>query len=111
MFNKYIISLILSISFLNFAHADENNNVDCLILEDENSIICKYTLVRVDYEKTIQIQWIEPDNRVTRERNMIIPPHHGSIYDYRYVEGRTKGIWTFKVIDGEKEYTTNFTIK
>ena len=107
---KYLATVLLSFCFLTYASADENN-VDCIILEDENSIICKYMLTRVDSEKTIQVQWIEPDNTISRERDMIIPQFHGSIYDYRYINGRTKGTWTFKVIDDEKEYTTHFTIE
>jgi len=105
---KYLI--LLCTVFLTFLHAD-NEKVDCLILEDENSIICKYTHARIAEEKNIVVQWIEPDGSITRTRNMVIPPHHASIYDYRYTQGRTKGLWTFKVIDGQDEYTTNFTIK
>ncbi len=110
MKTKYFFLYLFTLCFFQFAYAEENN-VDCLILEDENSIICKYSVNRVDYEKNIRIQWIEPDNTVTREREMTIPANHGSVYDYRYIEGRTKGVWTFKVIDEQKEYTTNFTIE
>ena len=111
MKTKYLVILLSSLCFFQFAQA-QNNEVDCLILEDENSIICKYSIYRVDYDKDIVIQWIEPDNTtITRERELIIPANHGSIYDYRYIEGRTPGIWTFKVIDDQKEYTTNFTIE
>ena len=106
---KYFILTLLSFTFLTFAQA--NGNVDCIILEDEDSIICKYTHTRVDYNKNITVQWIEPNNQITRTREMVIPAHHGSIYDFRYKQGRTKGIWTFKVIDEDKEYTTNFTIE
>lgn len=104
---KYFI--LTSLAFLTFAQA--KSNVDCIILDDENSIVCKYIHTRVDYNKTITVQWIEPDNQITRTREMIIPAHHGSIYDYRYKSGRTKGIWTFKVIDDNKEFKTNFTIE
>ena len=64
----------------------------------------------LDYNKIITVQWIEPNNQITRTREMIIPAYHGSIYDYRYKNGRAEGIWTFKVIDDNKEYKTNFTI-
>ena len=87
------------------------NNVDCIILEDENSIVCKYTHTRVSHPQDIVVQWIEPDGSITRERDMIIPAHHGSIYDYRYISGRTKGLWHFKVIDDDQEYTTTFVLK
>jgi hypothetical protein len=106
---KYFLLILFSFIFFTSAYA--KNGVDCLILEDENSIICKYTHTRVDYDKTISVQWIEPNNQVSRSRKMIIPAKHGSIYDYRYKESRTKGIWTFSVIDNGDEYLTNFTIK
>lgn len=107
---KFFSLFVLFFSLFQFGNAQENN-VDCLILEDENSIICKYSLYQVGEERNVLIQWIEPDQTITREREMIVPQNHGSIYDYRYIEGRTKGVWTFKVIDEEKEYTTNFTIE
>ena len=91
--------------------AKTSNDVDCILLADEDSIVCKYTHIRADEDHKILIQWIEPDGTVTRQRDMIIPAHHGSVYDYRYITGRTKGLWTFKVIDNNQEYKTHFTIE
>ena len=108
MKSKYLV--LLCSLFFTFAHA-EDKKVDCLILEDENSIICKYSHQRMSTEKTITVKWIEPDGTETRTRDMVIPAFHGSIYDYRYIEGRTKGKWTFSVIDNEDEYTTSFMLK
>ncbi|MEA3288980.1 MAG: hypothetical protein U9Q04_02265 [Campylobacterota bacterium] len=105
---KYLLSFVFFYS-LAFSQA-EDIGVDCLLLVDENSIICKYTQVRVDHEKTVTFQWIEPNGEISRSREMIIPAHHGSVYDYRYIKGRAIGEWTFKVIDEQKEYTTKFTI-
>jgi len=105
---KYLV--LLCTVFFTFANAEEKK-VDCLILEDENSIICKYSHQRISTEKTIIVKWTEPNGNETRTRDMIIPAFHASIYDYRYIEGRTKGIWTFSVIDSEDEYSTSFTIK
>jgi len=107
---KFKYLFLLCVVFLTFLKAEEEV-ADCIILEDENSIICKYSHTRISEEKNITVQWIEPDGTITRTRNMIIPAYHGSVYDYRYVEGRTKGLWTFKVIDGQKEFTTNFNIE
>jgi len=107
---KYFFLIIFVFCFFQSAYGEENN-VDCLILKDENSIICKYSLNRLDYEKNILIQWIEPNKTITREREITIPANHGSVYDYRYIQGRTKGVWTFKVIDKNTTYTTNFTIE
>jgi hypothetical protein len=106
---KYFILTLLSLTF--FTYSQAKSDVDCIILEDEDSIICKYTHTRINDDKNITVQWIEPNNQITRTREMTIPAHHGSIYDYRYKTGRTKGTWTFKVIDDSKEYTTNFIIE
>jgi hypothetical protein len=102
--------LLLCTVFLTFLHASVEK-VDCIILEDENSIICKYTHERVPLDKNVTVQWIEPDGIISRTRDMVIPAFHGSVYDYRYVEGRTKGVWTFKVIDKPNEFTTTFNIE
>jgi len=101
---------ILHITFLS-AFAQDSNSVDCIILEDENSIICKYTVERSDSDKEVIIQWIDPNNEISRERDLLIPAGHASVYDFRYKDGREKGKWTFKVIDNSKEYTTTFTIE
>lgn len=86
-------------------------NSDCLILEDENSIICKFELTRSVEDKQIIVRWINPEGELSRERNMIIPAGHGSIYDYRYINGRELGLWTFTVVLNEKSYSTQFELK
>jgi len=107
---KKILNLML-IVFVNYLFAINNNKVDCLILEDENSIICKYIQTRVSFDKTVVFDWIEPDGKITRTKELIIPAGHGSVYDYRYIKGRTKGTWTFRVTDANKQYKTTFDIK
>lgn len=109
---KYILySVILSIAF-NFLNADElENNADCIILKDENSIICKYTHNRIDEDKHVQFNWIDPMNIISRQRTMTIPAGHGSVYDFRYITGRAPGKWTFEVIDNNISYRTNFIIE
>ncbi len=102
-----VIVFIVNISL----NANDNAEVDCLILEDENSIICKYIHKRVSYEKTVIFDWIEPNGEITRTRELTIPAGHGSVYDFRYIKGRTQGIWTLKVRDEQDEFKTNFTIE
>lgn len=110
--NKIIFILLFTIVAC-FAETIEEakNSVDCLILEDENSIICKYAHERIDTDKEIQVQWVNPTGEISRERTLLIPAGHGSIYDFRYISGRVKGIWQFKVIDEEIKLDTNFEIK
>lgn len=107
----YILFFISSCSFCEVIDEKNKNNVDCLILEDENSIICKYTHKRQEKEKEIIVQWIDPNNNLSRERTLIIPPGHSSVYDFRYIEGRAKGIWKFKLLDDDFNTSTTFEIK
>ena len=101
---------LISLSLLFYLNLLASSSVDCIILEDENSIVCKYTHDRVPYDHNISVRWIEPNNIITRKRTMKIPAYHGSIYDYRYIKGRTKGTWTFEAIDDNVSYKTNFTL-
>lgn len=86
-------------------------SVDCLILQDENSIICKFQTNRLNIDQEIVVQWIDPQGDISRSRNMIVPAGHGSIYDFRYINGRLSGDWVFKVIENNKEFETKFNLK
>jgi hypothetical protein len=112
---KWVFGIFSFFMISNVLYGDmtayEGSKVDCLVLEDENSIICKYSHKRVNKDKTIRFEWVEPDGTVSRVRDMVIPSGHGSIYDYRYIKGRTNGTWTFKAIDETTEYKTTFDIK
>ena len=114
---KYLV-LILFISNNSIAEdiIDNNdynsiNTVDCIILSDENSIICKYIHKRVDEDKYVEFVWINPSKTISRQRTMLIPAGHGSIYDYRFINGRASGKWTFEVLDNNQSYKTNFIIE
>lgn len=117
---KLLISFLL-LSTLLFAENEQtfenieefkvDPKVDCLILQDENSIICKFEAPRSTEDQQIIVQWIDPQGDISRSREMFIPAGHGSIYDYRYIKGRLSGFWKFKVILSDKEYTTQFEIK
>ena len=109
---KYISKFLLICILATVANAyDSQNNSDCIILKDENSIICKYTHSRMEEEKHVKFNWIDPMGIISRERIMIIPAGHGSIYDFRYITGRASGQWTFEVIDNNTTCKTNFIIE
>ncbi|AXH10440.1 hypothetical protein CP960_12105 [Malaciobacter halophilus] len=109
---KFLIVLLVSLfSFAVASEQEEIEHVDCVILKDENSIICKYIQERVEFDKNVTFIWIDPDQEISRSRDMVIPAGHGSIYDFRYIDGRKKGIWTFKVKDQDKTYKTEFELK
>jgi hypothetical protein len=88
-----------------------NPNVDCLILEDENSIICKFEVIRDIKDQEIIIHWISPSGEISRTREMTIPAGDVSAYDYRYLDGREEGKWNFRVIYNNNEYTSQFELK
>ncbi|MFW2606196.1 hypothetical protein [Aliarcobacter butzleri] len=89
-----------------------NPNVDCLILEDENSIICKFEVIKDSQnEQKIVINWVNPNGEISRTREMLIPAGDSSAYDFRYLDGRESGKWDFKIIYDEKEYSTSFELK
>lgn len=84
---------------------------DCLIVNDENSIICKYTSPILLEDKEVMVEWINPDGESTRKRAKIKPAGHSSVYDFRYLSGRIKGIWMFRVFDDKEIITTTFEIR
>ena len=88
-----------------------NPNVDCLILEDENSIICKFEVIRDIKDQNIVIHWISPTGEISRTREMLIPAGDVSAYDYRYLDGREGGKWNFRVVYNNNEYTSQFELK
>ncbi len=112
---KKIVYITVLIGSLLFAseqdfHEDEVKEADCLILKDENSIICKYTSPRQMEDKEVIFEWINPNGETTRKRIMVIPAGHGSVYDFRYISGRLKGVWTFRVFDEQDSVSTTFEL-
>ena len=107
------IFIIISVFVINLSAIEKQNvnSVDCIILEDENSIICKYIQNREDVNKTVLFKWIEPNGNISRQRELTIPAGHGSVYDFRYIKGRESGIWTLEVIDNNSSFKTTFTIE
>ena len=91
---------------------DYNPNADCLVLEDEKSVICKFEVMRDETkEQQITINWISPTGEISRTREMVIPAGDTSAYDYRYLDGRENGKWDFKIIYSGKEYSTKFELQ
>ncbi len=89
-----------------------NPKVECLVLEDENSILCKFEVIIDPVEdQTISLKWVNPNEEITRTRDIVIPAGDSSAYDFRYLDGREKGLWSFKIIYKDKEYTNQFEIK
>ena len=118
--NRYLVFFLICVLplFGNVVQVNEekikdyNPNADCLVLEDEKSVICKFEVMRDETkEQQITINWISPTGEISRTREMVIPAGDTSAYDYRYLDGRENGKWDFKIIYSGKEYSTKFEIK
>lgn len=112
--NKWMALFLLMSSFTMAEVVEteyDEKNADCLILKDENSIICKYTHERNTEDAEVVFEWIDPTGDVSRKRTMMIPAGHGSVYDFRYITGRMKGVWVFKVIDDDQVISTTFELE
>lgn len=113
---KYLIAFFMITSLFSAQETnimqEYNPNLDCLILEDENSIICKFEVIQdEENEQDLTINWINPSGEISRSRDIILSAGDSSAYDFRYIDGRESGIWNFKIIYKEKEYSTKFEIK
>ena len=87
-----------------------NPNLECLILADEDSVVCKFEVIRSDKEQQIVINWISPTGEISRTREMIINAGDSTAYDYRHLDGRENGKWNFKIIYNDKEYISQFEL-
>jgi len=108
---KVFLCVIMVIFSFAQSIKDSQSIADCLILEDENSVVCKYSHEILDMDEEIQIFWVNPSGKVSRKRILVIPAGNCSVYDFRYTSGRTKGVWTFKVIEANKQTSTTFELK
>ena len=87
-----------------------NPNLECLILADEDSVVCKFEVIRSDKEQQIVINWISPTGEISRTREMIINAGDSTAYDYRHLDGRENGKWNFKIIYNDKQYISQFEL-
>lgn len=107
---KKILILFVSIFSFTFSSDYIPNEVDCLVIKEENSIICKYISNRTSDDRFINVEWISPDKEISRTRKILFPSGHGSVYDFRYLSGREIGEWSFKVTDGDEVFSTKFEV-
>jgi hypothetical protein len=101
---------IFAAIFLMWAISLTAAKVQCNI--ENERIYCTYYLDRSDNQngKEVEFRWISPatpdDNRI---RHFQVPPRHGSVYDYRFLPGRAKGVWRVQVTDLDTNTTVETT--
>lgn len=86
--------------------------VQCNI--ESERIYCTYYLDRSDNQdgKNVEFRWISPQSpQDDRVRHFQVPPQHGSVYDYRFLPGRAKGVWRVQVIDLDTNGTVETTFE
>lgn len=95
--NKFF-SLILMFTLSLFA-------TDALICEviNEDEILkikCTYQTTRKSYDRNISMAWTSPSTpQDDRFKTVLLPANYGSVYDYRYFDGRADGSWTISATD------------
>ncbi len=88
--------------------ADKDEVLICL--DEGSKITCKLMTKRVNKDRDVEFEWESPNGKDDRERDMVLPAGHASIFDSRDKKGRVKGVWTVEVEIGDEEVSTTFTI-
>ncbi len=89
--------------------ADKDEILICL--DEGSKITCKLMTKRLSKDRDVEFEWESPNGKDDRERNMVLPAGHASIFDSRDKKGRVKGVWTVEVEIGDEEVSTTFTIQ
>jgi len=108
-----LFGLLYTVSFAGGANlfADE---MRCSVEKDGVEVIkCTYVCERKAYERVIEFEWhselVPYDDR---KRSIVLPARHGSLYDYRYLEGRAEGKWRVSArvrdLNGSEAVTENY---
>ena len=89
--------------------ADKDEALICL--DEGDKITCKLMTKRLNKARNVEFEWESPNGKDDRERDMILPANHASIFDSREKNGRAKGLWRVEVEIDDEEVSTNFTIQ
>ena len=88
--------------------ADKKEALVCI--DTDEKITCKLLTDRVNEEREVAFEWKSPNGKDDREREMILPANHASIFDARSKKGRAKGKWEVEVSLDDEEVATSFVI-
>lgn len=77
----------------------QQSSLSCETIDDGiEKIQCTFVTQRKKSEREVQFNWhSESHPQDDRERSIVLPANHGSVYDYRYLRGRAPGIWRVSV--------------
>lgn len=80
-------------------------------LDEGDKVTCKLVTKRVNKDREVEFEWKSPDGKDDREREMVLPANHASIFDVRHKKGRVKGVWTVEVELDDEEAATTFRVQ
>ncbi len=89
--------------------ADKDEALICL--DEGDKITCKLMTKRVNEDREVEFEWKSPNGKDDREREMVLPANHASIFDMRNKNGRVKGVWRVEVEIDDEEVSTTFRIQ
>lgn len=94
-----IAAIAVTLLFLARAVFAQESTLSCETIDDGiEKIQCTFVTQRKNVERNVEFHWhSESHPQDDRERFIILPVNHGSVYDYRYLRGRAPGIWRVSV--------------
>ena len=87
-----------------------NKDLTLVCLDEGDKITCKLSAKRVNEDREVEFEWESPNGKDDREREMVLPANHASIFDVRHKKGRAKGAWRVKAELDDEEVSTTFKI-
>jgi len=87
------------------------DSIGCHVQNDAiEKIVCTYKTARKNVDRNVTFLWHSRSYpQDDRERTIVLPALHGSVYDYRYLRGRAQGVWkvvaTLEEPDGSTKET------
>ena len=81
-----------------------------ICLDEGDKVTCKLMTKRVNNDREVEFEWKSPNGKDDREREMMLPANHASIFDARLKKGRAKGVWTVEAEIDDEELSTSFKL-
>ncbi len=90
---------------------DAKKSEALVCIEEEGKITCKLMTKRINKDREVAFEWKSPNGKDDRERKIVLPANHASIFDMRHKDGRVKGRWEVSAaLDGD-EVSTTFSVQ
>ena len=92
-------------------HVSKDKSAEGLVCSNEgDKIVCKLHTKRIDHKRDVSFEWVSPNDKDNRKREMSLSANYANIFDARLKKGRAKGLWEVEVELDDKEYKTTFRI-